>query len=62
MSDLVIVESPAKAKTIEKLKENLNNLCYELGLDNEVVLKASQHLDRYIVEEQRKKLNEIKGN
>ncbi len=47
---------------IEKLKENLNNLCYELGLDNEVVLKASQHLDRYIVEEQRKKLNEIKGN
>lgn len=47
---------------IEELKENLNNLCCELGLDNEVVLKVSQHLDNFIVEEQRKRLNEIKGN
>lgn len=43
---------------IEKLKEKLNNLCWELSLDNEIVIKASQDLDRYIVEEQRKRLNE----
>ena len=43
---------------IEELKEKLNNLCWELSLDNEIVIKASQDLDRYIVEEQRKRLNE----
>lgn len=43
---------------IEELKEKLNNLCWELSLDNEIVIKVSQHLDRYIVEEQRKRLNE----
>lgn len=43
---------------IEELKETLNNLCSEFGLDNEVVIKASQDLDIYIVEEQRKRLNE----
>lgn len=43
---------------IEELKEKLNKLCYELSLDNEVVIKASQDLDIYIVEEQRKRLNE----
>ena len=43
---------------IEELKEKLNNLCWELSLDNEIVIKASQDLDIYIVEEQRKRLNE----
>ena len=43
---------------IEELKEKLNKLCCELSLDNEVVIKASQDLDIYIVEEQRKRLNE----
>lgn len=43
---------------INELKEKLNNLCWELSLDNEIVIKASQDLDIYIVEEQRKRLNE----
>lgn len=47
---------------IDTFKELLNDLCGEFGTNNEIVLKVSQHLDKLIVEEQRKRLNEIKGN
>lgn len=47
---------------IEEFKNLLNNLCEEFGTNNEGVLKVSQNLDKLIVEEQRKRLNEIKGN
>lgn len=46
---------------VEELKEMLNNLCDEFGHNNEVVIKVSQHLDTYIVEEQRKRLNKYRS-
>lgn len=46
---------------IDELKKILNDLCVEFGHDNEVVIKVSQHLDRYIVEEQRKRLNNTRN-
>lgn len=46
---------------IDELKKILNNLCEEFGHDNEVVIKVSQHLDKYIVEEQRKRLNNTRS-
>lgn len=44
---------------IDAFKELLNNLCEEFGTGNEVVIRVSQELDKYIVDEQRKKLKEI---
>lgn len=47
---------------IDEFKSSINNLCEEFGTNNEVVLKVSQHVDKLIVSEQRKRLSEIKGN
>lgn len=39
---------------IDVFKELLNNLCEEFGTNNEVVVKVSQHLDKLIVNEQKR--------
>lgn len=45
---------------INEFKELLNNLCSEFGVNNEVVIKVSQHIDKLILEEQREMLQKIK--
>lgn len=45
---------------IDEYKKLLDKLCEEFGTQNEVVIRVSQHLDKYILEEQKNKLNSIK--
>lgn len=45
---------------INEFKELLNNLCAEFGVNNEVVIKVSQHVDKLILEEQKNMLQKLK--
>ncbi len=45
---------------MNEFKELLNNLCGEFGINNEVVIKVSQYLDKLILEEQKDMLKKIK--